>query len=697
MKSFLSKSRCQLLAAATLAALLLPAVAAATNLQPLAFDTVIETDEDVPLGFSVIAVDFDSLILTCSVDPLGSLGMITGLVSGSMQLVPALNANGQTTVIFTVNDGEFSASALLTVGIRPVNDVPQAAAGELSLDEDSSLAIILDAEDPEGDPVISEVITAPAHGTLLIDGAVPNYRYTPDPDYFGPDSFTYALGDALGSTQATVTLNVAPVADAPVAGLVADLTMDEDSVGTQTVSATNPDSRTLIYLLDAAPPVGRLDLDPLTGSLSFTPPTNYVGTVSYTWHASYGVFAMDPDTALYVWRADAGAPASAPDSASIIVRPVNDDDDGDTILDLDDNCPLFSNTDQLDLDDDGLGDACDDDLDGDTIVNLEDNCPADANGDQANADTDSEGDACDLDDDGDGWDDLEDNCPLVANADQADLNDDGVGNLCDDDQDGDGILDAPDNCELVANGDQADLDIDGLGDLCDLDDDGDTIADGADNCPLVSNSDQANLDSDGEGDLCDLDDDGDGVNDLDDSCPTTPGDGADGCPLATDTGSDTTSADTGTDTTPADTGTDTTPADTGTDTTVADTTSEAAGADTTATDTGSDTGPVALDSDRDGVPDAVDNCKSSYNPDQRESRYMTPNGVPLGAACDLCFDGYRNYITNYPCLPKTGTDGCRCSAAGSDSGTALRSTLLMVLFAVVGLLWRRKPRATVGR
>jgi hypothetical protein len=71
------------------------------------------------------------------------------------RLVPAPNENGETTVNYTVNDGEFSATARLTVRIRPVNDLPQATAGELSLDEDSSLAIILDAEDPEGDPVIS--------------------------------------------------------------------------------------------------------------------------------------------------------------------------------------------------------------------------------------------------------------------------------------------------------------------------------------------------------------------------------------------------------------------------------------------------------------------------------------------------------------------------------------------------------------
>jgi hypothetical protein len=41
------------------------------------------------------------------------------------------------------------------------------------------------------------------------------------------------------------------------------------------------------------------------------------------------------------------------------------DSDGDGLLDIQDNCPLIVNADQLDTDDDGLGNVCDDDDDGD--------------------------------------------------------------------------------------------------------------------------------------------------------------------------------------------------------------------------------------------------------------------------------------------------------------------------------------------
>jgi hypothetical protein len=204
----------------------------------------------------------------------------------------------------------------------------------------------------------------------------------------------------------------------------------------------------------------------------------------------------------------------------------DDDDDNDGILDVDDNCPLTSNADQLNTDGDAMGDVCDDDDDNDGVLDVNDNCPLTPNPDQADTDGDGIGDVCEdpNDNDGDGIANADDNCPDTANADQADTDGDEIGDVCDNDDDNDEIIDSLDNCPLTFNPDQLDTDGDDIGDVCDRDDDDDGVLDEDDNCPLVANPNQEDADNDNIGDVCDstMDDlDGDGVLNEDDNCPNT--------------------------------------------------------------------------------------------------------------------------------------------------------------------------------
>ena len=166
------------------------------------------------------------------------------------------------------------------------------------------------------------------------------------------------------------------------------------------------------------------------------------------------------------------------------------DQDNDGIPDDEDNCPTVPNSDQSDIDGDGIGDACEDDTDGDGIPDDTDNCPLVPNVDQLDSNGDGIGDACTDDEDGDGIPDDTDNCPVIPNPGQEDGDGDGIGDVCD-------------NCPLVANPGQEDADGNTVGDVCEDDDDGDGTPNDDDNCPVTPNPDQADVDADGVGDVCD--------------------------------------------------------------------------------------------------------------------------------------------------------------------------------------------------
>lgn len=181
-----------------------------------------------------------------------------------------------------------------------------------------------------------------------------------------------------------------------------------------------------------------------------------------------------------------------------------------------DNCPATSNPDQVDTDGDGKGNKCDKDDDGDGVLDTEDDLPLDET-ETVDTDGDGVGNNADEDDDNDGTKDQFDAFPLDE-TETADTDGDGVGNNTDEDDDGDGVNDSEDDFPLDGTKSSS----------TDQDNDGwPSDEDPDDNNPDVPQDAWVDSDGDGVGDTVDTDIDGDGVPNEDDDLPNDPSDSVD--------------------------------------------------------------------------------------------------------------------------------------------------------------------------
>jgi subtilisin family serine protease len=210
---------------------------------PDAADDSATTDEDTPVTIDVLAndsdPDSDPLTITSVTEP--SLGT-AAIDGGAIVYTPNANASGTDTFDYAISDGAFgSDSATVTVVVAPVNDVPKASSGSVSVPAPSAVAFQLLGSDVETCELGFSVIAAPANGSLTSPGAVacaagtPNkdkagVTYTPKAGFVGDDTFTYQTSDGTATSGvATVTIHVtAP----PNAVHVGDL--DNTSVKTAT-------------------------------------------------------------------------------------------------------------------------------------------------------------------------------------------------------------------------------------------------------------------------------------------------------------------------------------------------------------------------------------------------------------------------------------------------------------------------------
>jgi large repetitive protein len=313
----------------------------AVNDSPEALDDGAATREDTAVDIHVLAndtdVDGDVLIVESVTQPAHGTAVNHGV---SVSYVPHLNFHGEDEFAYTASDGRGGrAVATVYVTVSPVNDPPIAQDDVAVTDEDvpAIIDVLANDADPDGDALTVQSVTQPAHGSAVSDGKT--ITYSPEADFNGMDTFTYAASDGSISATATVTISVRPINDPPVTADDAVSTPEDTSVSTEVlVNDHDPDGDTL-FLVSATQPMHGV-VEKRGEAVFYTPDRDFHGidTLTYTVSDSSGATATGTVTITVTPVND--IPVAQDDSASTdedtlvsIFVLVNDSDpDGDFLI-----------------------------------------------------------------------------------------------------------------------------------------------------------------------------------------------------------------------------------------------------------------------------------------------------------------------------------------------------------------------------
>ncbi|MFN3235325.1 MAG: Ig-like domain-containing protein, partial [Gammaproteobacteria bacterium] len=165
------------------------------------------------------AGDITSLVFT-EVSDTGSKFYISGNILYADDTFDYETATSYTIGIKVQDASGANNTETLTIYVNDRNDPPVANPDSGTVAEDSgsvTINLLANDEDLENDSFSIQSLITPGNGAVSNnnDGTV---TYTPNQDFNGVDTFEYTITDTNGgSSTATVTINVTPVNDAPVA------------------------------------------------------------------------------------------------------------------------------------------------------------------------------------------------------------------------------------------------------------------------------------------------------------------------------------------------------------------------------------------------------------------------------------------------------------------------------------------------
>src|SRR5205085_863964 len=209
---------------------------------------------------------------------------------GSFNYVHDGTDTGNDSFTYKANDGSLDSNvATVTINVTALNDAPVANNDSFTVLEAGTVGgnVLTNDTDEESDPLTAVLVNGPAHASSFALNASGTCHHAHDGTDTGNDSFTYRANDGTSNSNvATVTINVTPVNDAPVAN---NDSYNVDEGGTLNVAApgvlgndTDEENNTLHAILVTGP----------AHASSFT--LNADGSFNYTHDGSETVAGPSP-------------------------------------------------------------------------------------------------------------------------------------------------------------------------------------------------------------------------------------------------------------------------------------------------------------------------------------------------------------------------------------------------------------------
>ncbi|MFL0829166.1 tandem-95 repeat protein [Vibrio parahaemolyticus] len=249
-------------------------------------------DQELSEDFATYTIDLNDAFkdsdsaLNFSVS--GNSNVLVSIENGIATISPTADWNGSETLTFTATDpsGE-SISQTVNFTVAPVADI---VADKATVVEDTPTIIkVLGNDTFEGDgKVVSlDANNGPANGTVSVnpDGSV---TYTPNDNYYGADSFTYIVTSGGVSESTTVSVDVTPVNDAPVAKDDIATTQEDTAVTIDVLPNDSDVDGDKLSVESASVPKDQGTVEVVNGKLVFTPAENFNGDAEITYTVTDG-------------------------------------------------------------------------------------------------------------------------------------------------------------------------------------------------------------------------------------------------------------------------------------------------------------------------------------------------------------------------------------------------------------------------